>query len=518
MADAGWSQAGWHEVFCLQESTSIALRTFSFVQLSQNSAPKPLEETFDKDGAVFIDGCDEQGLITLAKQLGRIAKPRNEVGSGTGVSNIRFAPGLIGKGYSSEGLHNRERCEVLLADHVVTTELFFHTDRSGWDVPPRLLITCLKAKSERGGESLLVDGQRVVETIKARDPSLYKLITDPRYSSFRNDDGSFSPRPIYNRDSSVLRFRYDDGIQLSASLIERFPKMRQMIYEHAYAIPLEPGQSYIVDNHRFLHGRTSFSGSRELLRILAYPHSTETVKPILFDVDGTLCRTEALSIDAFYRCVSDVFGKTITNENTTVNLHGATDMSLLQTILRFHKLDETNFDDAISRFFQLHPQYLEASLAKGFESHACPEVKEILPWLAGRHHKQSVTEPKVPIGLLTGNSEPNALLKIKAAGIDTGIFDTSISSFGDKHGTRLGLVRDSIRKLKEQYGTQVNVEDVTLVGDTPLDIECAKEAGCGIVAVSTGNYAADQLVPLNPDFACRTLMEAKNYLATVTCC
>lgn len=62
-----------------------------------------IRDTFNDQGAVFINECDEQSLITLAKQLGRIAKPRNEVGTGTGVSNIRCAPGLEGKGYSSEG-------------------------------------------------------------------------------------------------------------------------------------------------------------------------------------------------------------------------------------------------------------------------------------------------------------------------------------------------------------------------------------------------------------------------------
>lgn len=62
-----------------------------------------IRETFAEQGAVFIHGCDEQSLIILAEQLGRVAKPRNEVGTGTGVSNIRCAPGLKGKGYSSEG-------------------------------------------------------------------------------------------------------------------------------------------------------------------------------------------------------------------------------------------------------------------------------------------------------------------------------------------------------------------------------------------------------------------------------
>ncbi len=62
-----------------------------------------IRETFAEQGAVFIHGCDEQSLIILAEQLGRVAKPRNEVGTETGVSNIRCAPRLKGKGYSSEG-------------------------------------------------------------------------------------------------------------------------------------------------------------------------------------------------------------------------------------------------------------------------------------------------------------------------------------------------------------------------------------------------------------------------------
>ena len=379
-------------------------------------------------------------------------------------------------------------------------------------------MTTLKIKSETGGESLLVDGHSVIESIKAHDISLYELITNPKYSSFRADDGSFQPRPIYDEKASIFRFRFDDGVQFSASLIDRYSELRQILYDHAYAVSLQPGQSYVLDNHRFLHGRTSFTGARELLRVLAYPHATVTIKPILFDVDGTLCRSEALSIDAYYCCVSDVVGQSITNENTKVNLHGQTDSSLLQDILRYHAFEESEIKSAVKKFFQLHPKYLETSLAKGFDSKPCPGAQDILDWLAVKKQDHSLTKPKVPIGLLTGNSQPNAILKIKAAGIDPSVFDLSISSFGDEHDTRLGLFEDSMRKLKSQYGVPVSAGNVTLVGDTPLDVECAKRAGCNVVAVSTGDYSKDQLARLGPDTVCERLPEAEGYLATVICC
>lgn len=398
------------------------------------------------------------------------------------------------------------------------SELFFHTDRSGWDSPPDLLITMLKVKSETGGETMLVDGQQVIDYIKAHNEDLYDLVTDSKYSSFRADDGSFHPRPMYSQSSNILRFRFDDGIQLSASLIDRFTELRLILYEHAHAISLEPGQSYVVNNHRFLHGRTSFTGSRELLRVLAYSHSSNEIKPILFDVDGTLCRSEALSIDAYYRCVSDVVGKDITNDNTKVNLHGQTDLSLLHDILRYHHLDESKVSSAVHEFFRLHPQYLEASLARGFRSEPCLEVKEMLNWLVTQQREHTNPHSVVALGLLTGNSRPNALLKIRAAGIDPTLFDLSISSFGDKHLSRLSLVQSSISKLEAHYGTFVTPANVTLIGDTPLDIECAKKAGCAMVAVTTGNYTLDQLAPLQPDVVCERLSEAKGFLSTIMCC
>ena len=362
----------------------------------------------------------------------------------------------------------------------------------------------------------------MIDAIKTRHPKLLGLITDAKYSSFRDDNGIFVPRPIFDEKTGILRFRFDDGIQLSASLVDAFPTLRALIYEFARPILLEAGQCYIIDNHRFLHGRTSFTGARELLRTLVYPPPPAHIKSILFDIDGTLCRSDALSIDAFYRCISEVVGKKITHENTKVNLHGQTDLSLTKDILRYHGIDESKIESVTRRFLALHPQYLEESLAKGYRCEQCPEVDNLLHWLEAeklsrqQHSRQGAPdEPIVCIGLLTGNSQRNALLKLRAAGIDPSLFKLGISAFGDKSGNREELVRDSIDKLECKYGRKIERGDVTLVGDTPLDIQCAKSTGCGIVAVTTGNYNKGQLAPLGPDIICDRLPEAKHHLSAI---
>ncbi|KAL4934976.1 hypothetical protein BDV06DRAFT_141358 [Aspergillus oleicola] len=448
-----------------------------------------IKEEFFEKGVTFLEGFNEKTLAQLASQFGDIVRPRNEKTSGSGISSIRFDPSLVGKGYSSE-------------------ELYFHTDRSGWERPPRILVSNLKSKSTDGGASMLADTSRIIQEIKDQGGGFYELITDSKHSSFRSDDGVFVPRPIFNEVTSLFRFRFDDGIQLSASLVIRFPQLLDIMYRNSFAVPLQQGQGYFVDNHRFLHGRTSFTGARELLRALVDVPLPKSAVTILFDIDGTLCRSEELSVDAYYSCLSDIVGKPITHANTTVSLHGRTDLGLLNDILNHHEVESKA--SVTEKFLKRHPEYLKGSLAKGFLSVPCQGVLETLEWLSAK--KKNVGSPILRVGLLTGNSRPNALLKLSAAGIDTDLFDLSISSFGDTHVDRISLIQDSMSRLRARDGPDLRESKVIIVGDTPLDIECAKQAGCAVVAVASGNYNLDDLIVLEPDHACAQIGESKAFL------
>ncbi|KAJ7662804.1 hypothetical protein DFH06DRAFT_1268739 [Mycena polygramma] len=444
-----------------------------------------IRKTFYKDGIAYVRDVDEAKLVALGNQLGSIVKPRNETCKGTGVSNIRFAPGLEGKGYSSQ-------------------ELFFHTDRSGWDLPPRLLITTLKVKSTSGGHSMLVDGQALLMHLRLHEPFLYGLITSPKYSSFRSDDGSFTPRPLFDETTGIFRLRFDDGVQLSATLIENWAKFRAAIYAHSFAIALSEGQSYLVDNHRFLHGRTSFTGHRELLRVLAVPAKVVSpTKAILFDVDGTLVRAEALSKHAFFRGLAQTSGRPITAESSAdISLHGVTDLSLTRTVLAHHGVQDDKLQELTTAFLQSYPGHLQTSLTNNPDTlvpQACARVVEGLRLLVSETHN---AEKPALLGLLTGNSREGAALKISAAGIDVGMFDVDASSFGDTCCSRLTLFQDAKRALETKVGAPVDPRDVMLIGDTPLDVQCAKAVSARVVAIATGNYTLEELRACEPDMNC----------------
>ena len=112
-----------------------------------------------------------------------------------------------------------------------------------------------------------------------------------------------------------------------------------------------------------------------------------------------------------------------------------------------------------------------------------PGIHELLAELGGRDDAR--------LSLVTGNIEPIARLKLHAAGI-AGSFAVGQGGFGSDHEERTAL--PAIARARAGDGCEAFPRERTIViGDTPLDIACARADGIRCVAVATGPYAADQL-------------------------
>jgi phosphoglycolate phosphatase len=95
--------------------------------------------------------------------------------------------------------------------------------------------------------------------------------------------------------------------------------------------------------------------------------------------------------------------------------------------------------------------------------------------------------------LLTGNIEANAALKLAAFGLDT-LVDLEVGGYGsDPHDSRGELVAVARQRTERKYGQAVGPDDTVLIGDTPLDIRAAHEAGARAVAVASGPYTVEDL-------------------------
>ncbi len=99
----------------------------------------------------------------------------------------------------------------------------------------------------------------------------------------------------------------------------------------------------------------------------------------------------------------------------------------------------------------------------------------------------------VSCSLVTGNYEPVARLKLDRAGIGHH-FSVGQGGFGSdaEH-------RDELPPIARARAGGYPRERTIVIGDTPLDIECARADGLRVLAVATGIYAAEELRDADAD-------------------
>lgn len=70
-------------------------------------------------------------------------------------------------------------------------------------------------------------------------------------------------------DGSIcLRFRYDSLGYYTAPVCTVLPIFLNLLERHTISFTLQKQQGYILQNGRWLHGRTAFRGEREMYRVL----------------------------------------------------------------------------------------------------------------------------------------------------------------------------------------------------------------------------------------------------------
>jgi len=127
------------------------------------------------------------------------------------------------------------------------------------------------------------------------------------------------------------------------------------------------------------------------------------------------------------------------------------------------------------------------------DNRVLPGVHAVLDALAVRDD--------VAVGLLTGNFERGAAIKL-------GHFDLwrrfAFGAFGDDHVDRRDLVPLALTAAA-RTGAEVSVSQVVVIGDTPLDIDCARHHAARSVGVATGLYGRDVLASAEADLVLDTL-------------
>lgn len=202
----------------------------------------------------------------------------------------------------------------------------------------------------------------------------------------------------------------------------------------------------------------------------------------LFDIDGTLLASGGAGKAAVEAALCEDFGVEL---RVQVPYSGRTDRAIIRDLFHHHGIRETA--ESLQKLRTGYLRRLPESL-RHHHGRVLPGIVALL-----QHLKQC---PGVALGLLTGNVRAGAQAKLG----HFGLYDYfTFGGFGDEHFERDEVAREALRAVHQCVGTHCRPEQIWVIGDTPLDVQCARAIGARAVAVATGFHPYEELAACRPD-------------------
>lgn len=206
---------------------------------------------------------------------------------------------------------------------------------------------------------------------------------------------------------------------------------------------------------------------------------------LLFDIDGTLLSgaTEAHR-DAMFEALSVVHAiRPGQIRAGGISFAGRTDPEIARAILLVAGVSAERIDDRADAVREHCCRAYARLCSDDLSGFVLPGIPELLGRLSQRGG--------VILGLLTGNYEAVARLKLARAGI-AGFFDPGQGAFGSDAEDRLSLPQIARRRAGTARRPHAR-QSTIVIGDTPRDIACARADEVRCVAVASGPYGTAEL-------------------------
>ena len=175
-----------------------------------------------------------------------------------------------------------------------------------------------------------------------------------------------------------------------------------------------------------------------------------------FDSDGTLIASGGAGKAALEAALASEFG--ITKLIDKLELSGRPDRSILRDLFRLHVIEDTpeNWQRITEAYLRVLPTCLTSSKGR-----VLPGIAELLKQLHGRDD----------------------------------------------------VAREALGEVQRRFNGRVAAERIWVIGDTPLDVRCARSIGARAVAVATGWHSRDELAEHAPDLLLTDLSDPQPLLS-----
>jgi phosphoglycolate phosphatase-like HAD superfamily hydrolase len=230
---------------------------------------------------------------------------------------------------------------------------------------------------------------------------------------------------------------------------------------------------------------------------------SRTRRLFLFDIDGTLVTAAGAGRIALGKALTAVYGTTGPIES--YDFRGKTDPRIVLDLMRGAGLDEGLIGDRLAACFEAYVAELDALIGDGARVKVMPGIAEVVKRLAVRDD--------AVVGLLTGNIEAGARVKLRPTGLWP-LF--RLGAYGSDDLDRRRLPSIACERAQRVAGHAFAFEQVTIIGDTPLDVDCARACGAVAVAVATGFHPPEDLKACAPDLFFTDFSDVSGALAALT--
>jgi len=215
---------------------------------------------------------------------------------------------------------------------------------------------------------------------------------------------------------------------------------------------------------------------------------------VLLDIDGTLLDCGRQSRPFFAEAMRDAFG--VTGDVDNYDFAGRTYPGIALGLLTAAGVPREEVIAALPRIRESYLARLDAGLDPA-RMRLLPGVRPLLERLS--------TRDDVLLGLLTGNWEAGARIKLSRLGLD-GFF--RFGAYGSDGIEREELPPVALARAERLAGRPFAPEEALIVGDSRFDVACARAHGIPSLAVATGHTPAEALREAGADWVVPDLLAA----------